>query len=364
MSAYIVDRSSILGLVKGAISLRTIEPEFATSTAKMLWGENIESVLCRYPQDTLETAPGPLGETYEIKESEILSAEAPTPKRLLELIGEFNYQSCEHPGWKTSRAFSLIEALRDAAGEALIGWEAEQAKASTIAREEAHKQSLRDAEAGQHVMAGRPEQYAIIAELQQDESDSQSDYFASRTTTTIVLALSSHGKDLFSEMRKAAALMPETAHLGPGRDEWRVMKLAPAGDHRHWDGRLGEYEGKSTFGTRAEAQAFLDAALARDQAKRDAVPFMPFCPEVPNGAEIECESVEHREKYSMGKGFYLQVGSYGGWRVKKTHISHVYAAIGRGDHRLGIKAPKAEPTPAPVFSSPVLAEFASACYIG
>lgn len=92
---------------------------------------------------------------------------------------------------------------------------------------------------------------AIIAELVEDQSDSMSDYFGSTTRRTVILAWSAHNRDLFPEMRKAAATFPDTAELAD----------APA-------------------------------------------------------------TAEHREKYSMGGGYYLKA-SYrhsNGWRVSKTRV--------------------------------------------
>ncbi|TPI86408.1 methyltransferase [Mesorhizobium sp. B2-8-9] len=53
----------------------------------------------------------------------------------------------------------------------------------------------------------------IVAELIKDESDSMTDYFGGKTVRTVILGFSSHSRDLFPEMRKAAANLPETAHL-------------------------------------------------------------------------------------------------------------------------------------------------------
>lgn len=95
----------------------------------------------------------------------------------------------------------------------------------------------------------------IVAELMEDDSDSMTDYFASHATRTIVLAFSNHKRDLFPEMRKAARLHPETAHIAD----------VPA-DH------------------------------------------------------------EHREKYSMGAGYYLaesKRGKYSGWVIQKTYLGSV-----------------------------------------
>jgi len=53
----------------------------------------------------------------------------------------------------------------------------------------------------------------ITAELNEDESDSMTDYFGYRTVHTVILGFSNHTKDLFSEMRKYAANFEETKHL-------------------------------------------------------------------------------------------------------------------------------------------------------
>lgn len=92
---------------------------------------------------------------------------------------------------------------------------------------------------------------AIVAELYQDDSDSMTDYFNHKTLRTVVIGWSRHTRDLFPELRKAAATFPETADLAD----------AP-------------------------------------------------------------ESAEHREKYSMGAGFYLKRGwrDSSGWCVKKRSL--------------------------------------------
>lgn len=92
-------------------------------------------------------------------------------------------------------------------------------------------------------------QAVIVARLKQDESDSQSDYFASRTTRTVILGFSTHKRDIFSEMRKHASNFEETVYLA-------------------------EYN----------------------------------------------EDYEHREKYSMGAGYYLGESKYSGWIIEKVSM--------------------------------------------
>lgn len=89
---------------------------------------------------------------------------------------------------------------------------------------------------------------AIVAELVEDQSDTMTDYHGSTRTRSVVLAWSRHTRDLFPELRAAAALFPETAELEGAPD-----------------------------------------------------------------------SAEHREKYSMGGGYYLKAGwrHSNGWKVAK-----------------------------------------------
>lgn len=92
-------------------------------------------------------------------------------------------------------------------------------------------------------------QAVIVARLKQDESDSQTDYFASRAVRTVILGFSTHKRDIFSEMRKYASNFEETAYL----------------------------------------------------------------------AEYNAD-YEHREKYSMGDGYYLGKSKYSGWIVEKVSM--------------------------------------------
>jgi hypothetical protein len=132
---------------------------------------------------------------------------------------------------------------------------------------------------------------AIVAELMEDDSDSQTDYFASHATRTVVLAFSRHKRDLFSEMRKAGA--------------------------------------RST---------------------------------IPEIRTLAAEGEEHREKWSMGHGYYIagKRGQYSGWNIRKTYISdEVLEAMGRsaeeyekamGEPTPDERAPITPPKPAPIDS--------------
>lgn len=166
---------------------------------------------------------------------------------------------------------------------------------------------------------------AIVAELEHDESDSMSDYFATRTFRRVFLAWSAHARDLFSETRKAAATFAETAHLGPGKDIYRAQVVAAedivSNGSAYWKGTASPwhrelydagYDG-ATFSTRAEVEAFIAVKGAPEPISFEGhVKTFEW--------RITRESVEHREKYSMGHGYYLKAsGRYSsGWIVRKT----------------------------------------------
>jgi len=89
----------------------------------------------------------------------------------------------------------------------------------------------------------------IVGRLKQNDSDSQTDYYASSVQRTVILGFSKHTRDLFSEMRKYADNFEGTAYLS-------------------------EYN----------------------------------------------EDYEHREKYSMGDGYYLGESKYSGWIIEKVRL--------------------------------------------
>ena len=173
---------------------------------------------------------------------------------------------------------------------------------------------------------------AILGELQQNESESQSDYFNSKTVKRIFLGWSKSTRDAFKEMRKAADSRPETAHLGIGKDIYITRVLLTnntggppyyrAGECSRWHSKEEGHGEK--FSTKAEAEAF----LAQQQPLRDlGTEHGP----ISFAWQIEHESVENREKYSMGHGYYLGTDRYSGWHVRKQSLSYscedVYLAL-------------------------------------
>lgn len=125
----------------------------------------------------------------------------------------------------------------------------------------------------------------ITANLIQDESDLQTDYFAESTARVIYLDFSTHSRDLFSEMRKACL----------NSDVQDVKDLATPAEVNN----NGE--------TKKEYVSNMAKYYDGDQKKA--------------GQNWHPED-EHREKYSMGRGYYLMKGySRSGWRVEKQNFN-------------------------------------------
>lgn len=91
---------------------------------QMLWTENFASVQYRYPNDTPDNLPGPVGitpayatfYTYTQPRRQLTAVEA------FNVIACYEYQSCEHPGWEASEAHAYCRALERAIIHTLPGW--------------------------------------------------------------------------------------------------------------------------------------------------------------------------------------------------------------------------------------------------
>ena len=200
---------------------------------------------------------------------------------------------------------------------------------------------------------------AIVAELKKNESDIMTDYHGSTTEGYIILGFSKHTRDLFPEMRKAALNAPQTRHLGPGCGKFSPRVLIDTdfrgngcyyhkGQGSPWHHDVLPESG--WFTTEAEAQSWIDNAEPLGTMNADGT-------DVHFKWTIDSEDIEHREKYSMGGGYYLK-DSYrhnSGWKVCKYPLT-------RGIDSLPVaswavpepKAPKAKPAKAAGF---VMGEF-------
>ena len=143
MSAYVVEREHISYLVAAAESRkigcpygghfswyhknkgRTELNGNSVEVGQMLWDECVKSVSYRYPDDDITSLPGPIGEDFIFKKKDLnrLFFHNFDPVQVLKSCSCYAYQSCEHPQWEESEAFSFIEALKDYAVSALPGYE-------------------------------------------------------------------------------------------------------------------------------------------------------------------------------------------------------------------------------------------------
>lgn len=174
----------------------------------------------------------------------------------------------------------------------------EAAKAQAIKedqeREEAAKaaaiETSRKIEEGKKLISlPTGEMFIIVANLLEDCSDPYTDYFASTTVETYYLALSNHKRDLFNEMRKACE----------GCEIEEIKALATAPDTNENGKTKEEY-----------INSYIEYYNGdRSKAEKAAKDWHP--------------SDERREKYSMGKGYYLASGKYSrsGWQVSKGYIN-------------------------------------------
>lgn len=172
----------------------------------------------------------------------------------------------------------------------------------------------------------------IVAAMFTDKSDPQTDYFGGTFGPPTIIGVSRHARDMFAEMRKAAAGWPNTAHLGPGHDRYTV-RLCWDHDSTDTAARAACYfQGEQDPYCRGEWRRSIYRHMRgvpawnsadehpRFDAEAAALAWVAAAPKWA-GTEwrIERESYEHREKYSMGSGYYLSAGGAyrSGWRVRK-----------------------------------------------
>jgi len=97
--------------------------ENADAIGVMLWAENYRSVDHRYPDDE-EDLPGPDGFSGATTLTYVFDSIGGMldPVVVLKALQCYEYQSCEHPEWKTSSARQFCEALRKVAIALLPGY--------------------------------------------------------------------------------------------------------------------------------------------------------------------------------------------------------------------------------------------------
>lgn len=183
----------------------------------------------------------------------------------------------------------------------------------------------------------------VLAELHEEESDHQSDYFAHRTKRQVLIGFRTGGREDFRLLRRAAALFPETRHLGPACAIFFAVAKDTEGSSLYLgeDGRPSMFSGRREFSTQAEAEQWLAAVVLNPER-------------FPHGATVQSENIEHRENYSMGSGNYLKAGhsNSSGWCVKSRQVGALsgaeLASLEFAPHLLQkeVAAPKSRSQPA------------------
>lgn len=99
----------------------------ATYYADILFQENIRSVKARYPNEDIDTLPGPIPcpEHVEVthKDFSDLNIRNLKPVDILAMCNCLEYQSCETEDWRDSMAFDLLYRIQKAAIRALPGYD-------------------------------------------------------------------------------------------------------------------------------------------------------------------------------------------------------------------------------------------------
>jgi hypothetical protein len=205
-----------------------------------------------------------------------------------------------------------------------------QARAATEEREAAEQraQTLAAIERNQKIAAGIkiipaiPEGVkAVIMGIRFSTTyDPNADYqsYTDHTEEVLYLAFSNHEKDLFAEMRKAADKHEKTAHLGTGKNIFTAYQVNTSetpfylgGDHQHPGSSMRWADKSPEFYTRAEVEKWVseqEEAPTRQADDGRAIKYIWHVAE---------ESIEHREKYSMGSGYYMKSGD---WKIRKSNI--------------------------------------------
>ncbi len=130
MSAFIVGKEHIDLIVNEAIGKRIswwdgkkmqkTDNDQGRRLGGLLIAENVESVCGRY-EDAADMIPDFALTEYEA--GPICANPEPKPVEVLKAISCYEYQSCEHDGWKESEAKVFCDALRRAVIAGMPGYE-------------------------------------------------------------------------------------------------------------------------------------------------------------------------------------------------------------------------------------------------
>lgn len=138
MSAFMTSKEHIDAILTTALSYRdvawtakdstqqfgyrhkTLDRDNVDAVGEMLSEEMYKSVSYRY--DSKEDLPGPISEWYTLPYKYQRGVEL-TFGQLAKAIHCYRYQSCEHPEWDASEAYSFCDSLMDDILRMLPGYE-------------------------------------------------------------------------------------------------------------------------------------------------------------------------------------------------------------------------------------------------
>ncbi len=295
--------------------------------------------------------------------------------------------------WLAAAARSNVPAMPDADYLAKRVEIAQQARAVALdERAQERAADLRKAEAFADTMREIMPPLAravLVAEYRQDESDLMTDYWGSRTLRRVVLAWSSHTRNLFPEMRKAAALFEETAHLAdaPAEAEHRENYSMGGGNYlkaggRHSTGwsvrkRVIYAEGDERF-SRVDADEVAPHLLAASKPAAAPAPadvasgnftieehahtkkgFTMFIVCTPGRVEREIY-LERLQRARLGGGWYTRKynDTPAGFAFRERDKAEAFASMTFGDDAPAPASEAAAPAPAalPVGRSEIMAD--------
>ena len=136
MSAYVVEKSHINAMLNSWLHSRygarwhhdgkwhELTTENANQVGQMLLDENIKSVSYRYKDSQLTDLPSRTDTEYLIPFEHHFTHRIPSPIEAIKITHCYDYQSCEHPEWKTSEAKVFCDSLIDVKLSELPGYDA------------------------------------------------------------------------------------------------------------------------------------------------------------------------------------------------------------------------------------------------
>jgi len=136
-------------------------------------------------------------------------------------------------------------------------------------------------------------QAVIVARLKQNDSDSQTDYYAHSTQRTVIIGFSKHKRDLFSEMRKHASNFEETAYLAEFNEDYEHREKYSMGD--------GYYLGKSKY------RGWINEKVPVYERNRTIEEFSYIAGNMEN---IHIKQIIERAKYAPSTGQDIIIGDY------------------------------------------------------